>query len=221
MMHVELDRPLPPESVLTLDIGWHYQVPVQGGRTGRQEFPEGWLYQIAQLYPRLAVYDDVRGWNTDQYFGSSEFYLEYGDFDVTLTAPSGYTLAGTGTLTNGAQVFPPLIQRRLAAAAHADTIVHIITASELGTPALLPAGAGKTDRKSTRLNSSHPSISYAVFCLKKKNSCSSAGPDIPPAFSARLATPCECPVIRAAFSLSRFCMASRAASSASPLPQRV
>ena len=144
MMHVELDRPLPPKGVLTLDIGWHHQVPVQGGRTGRQEFPEGWLYQIAQWYPRLAVYDDVRGWNTDQYFGASEFYLEYGDFDVTLTAPANYTLAGTGTLTNGAQVFPALIQRRLAAAAHSDTIVHIITAAELGSPTLLPAGTGKT-----------------------------------------------------------------------------
>ncbi|HEY6785503.1 MAG TPA: hypothetical protein VI159_11150, partial [Gemmatimonadales bacterium] len=144
MMHVELDRPLPPKGVLTLDIGWHHQVPVQGGRTGRQEFPEGWLYQIAQWYPRLAVYDDVRGWNTDQYFGASEFYLEYGDFDVTLTAPANYTLAGTGTLTNGAQVFPALIQRRLAAAAHSDTIVHIITAAELGSPTLLPAGVGKT-----------------------------------------------------------------------------
>jgi len=144
MMYVELDRPLPPKGVLTLDIGWHHQVPTQGGRTGRQEFPEGWLYQIAQWYPRLAVYDDVRGWNTDQYFGASEFYLEYGDFDVTVTAPSNYTLTATGTVTNGAQVFPALIQRRLALAAHSDTIVHIITAAELGTPALLPAGAGKT-----------------------------------------------------------------------------
>jgi hypothetical protein len=144
MMRVDLDRPLPPKGVLTLDIAWHHQVPVQGGRTGRQQFPEGWLYQIAQWYPRLAVYDDVRGWNTDQYFGNSEFYLEYGDFDVTLTAPAGYTLAGTGTLTNGAQVFPALIQRRLAAAAHADTIVHIITAAELGNASLLPAGVGKT-----------------------------------------------------------------------------
>ena len=144
MMRVDLDRPLAPKGVLSLDIGWHYQVPTQGGRTGRQQFPEGWLYQIAQWYPRMAVYDDVRGWNTDQYFGPSEFYLEYGNFDVTLTAPAAYTLAGTGVLTNGAQVFPATIQRRLAAAAHSDTIVHIITASELGGASLLPAGAAKT-----------------------------------------------------------------------------
>ena len=144
MMRVDLDHPLPPKSAVTLAIGWHYQVPPNSGRTGRQPYPEGWLYQIAQWYPRMAVYDDVQGWNTDQYTGASEFYLEYGDFDVTLTVPAAYTVAATGTLRNGAQVFPPLILRRLATAAHADTIVHIITAGELGSTALLPPGVGPT-----------------------------------------------------------------------------
>jgi hypothetical protein len=92
----------------------------------------------------LAVYDDVRGWNTDQYIGSSEFYLEYGDFDVTLTLPAGYTVAATGVLRNPLEVLPPRIRARLAAAAHADTIVHIIAADEVGTTGLLPAGAGAT-----------------------------------------------------------------------------
>jgi len=142
MMRVDLDRPLAPKGVLSFAINWHYQVPMNSGRTGRQEYPQGWLYQIAQWYPRLAVYDDVRGWNTDQYLGASEFYLEYGDFDVTLTVPTQYTVAGTGALRNGTQVFPPVIQHRLAAAAHSDTIVHIITADELGTPGVVPAGAG-------------------------------------------------------------------------------
>jgi hypothetical protein len=147
MMRVDLDRPLPPRAAVSLDVAWHHQIP-RFGRTGRQQFPQGWLYQVAQWYPRLAVYDDVRGWNTDQYIGSSEFYLEYGDFDVTLTLPAGYTVAGTGVLRNPLEVLPATIRTRLAAAAHADTIVHIITADEVGTPALLPprtgAGAGAT-----------------------------------------------------------------------------
>ncbi|HTS89212.1 MAG TPA: M1 family metallopeptidase, partial [Gemmatimonadales bacterium] len=144
MMRVDLDRPLPPKTALSLFIGWHHQEPTQGGRTGRQQYPEGWLYQIAQWYPRLAVYDDVRGWNTDQYRGPSEFYLEYGNFDVTLSVPAGYTVAATGTLQNAAQVYPELIRQRLRAAAHADTIVHIISAAELGMPALLPRRTGPT-----------------------------------------------------------------------------
>jgi hypothetical protein len=143
MMRIDLDRPLPPHGVAAIAIAWHHQIP-RFGRTGRQQFPEGWLYQVAQWYPRMAVYDDVRGWNTDQYIGSSEFYLEYGDFDVSLTLPAGYTVAGTGTLQNALQVLPAAIRRRLAAASHADTIVHIIDAGEVGTPALLPPGTGAT-----------------------------------------------------------------------------
>ena len=90
---------------MSFDIAWHDQVPRQG-RTGRERFPEGWLYEVAQWFPRMAVYDDVRGWNTEQYFGSGEFYLEYGDVDFAVTAPAGYTVTGTGVLTNAAQVLP-------------------------------------------------------------------------------------------------------------------
>jgi peptidase M1-like protein len=143
MLRVDLDRPLAPRAAVSLSVAWHHQIP-RFGRTGRQQFPQGWLYQVAQWYPRLAVYDDVRGWNTDQYIGSSEFYLEYGDFDVTLTLPAGYTVAGTGVLRNPLEVLPARIRTRLAAAAHADTIVHIIAADEVGTPALLPPGTGAT-----------------------------------------------------------------------------
>ena len=62
------------------------------------------VYEVAQWYPRLAVYDDVRGWNTEQYLGQGEFYLEYGSFDVSLTVPANMLVAATGTLQNPAQV---------------------------------------------------------------------------------------------------------------------
>lgn len=143
MMRVDLDRPLPPKAVASFDIAWHHQVPKQG-RTGRERFPEGWLYEVAQWFPRMAVYDDVRGWNTEQYFGSGEFYLEYGDVDFAITAPAGYTVTGTGVLANAAQVLAPAQRARLAAAVRSDTTIHIIAQSEVGTPALLPAGTGAT-----------------------------------------------------------------------------
>ena len=57
---------------------------------------DGSLYEIAQWYPRMAVYDDVHGWNTDQYLGQGEFYLEYGNIDYEVTVPAGYIVAGTG-----------------------------------------------------------------------------------------------------------------------------
>ena len=143
MMRVELDRPLPPKGVFTFDLAWHYMVP-RSGRTGREHFPEGWLYEIAQWYPRMAVYDDVRGWNTAQYLGSGEFYLEYGDFDYTITAPALYTVTGTGVLQNPAQVLTAEQRRRLALAVKSDTTIHIIAKDEVGTPALLPPGTGAT-----------------------------------------------------------------------------
>ena len=144
MMRVDLDRPLPPRAVAQLDLAWHYTVPRQQGRTGREHFPEGWLYEIAQWYPRMAVYDDVTGWNTAQYLGNGEFYLEYGDIDFTITAPAGYTVTGTGVLQNAAQVLTARERERLALALKSDTTVHIITADEVGKADLLPAGTGAT-----------------------------------------------------------------------------
>ena len=82
------------------------------GRMGR----DGSLYEIAQWYPRLAVYDDVRGWNHEPYIGAGEFYLEYGSFDVSLTVPANYIVAATGTLRNPEVVLTPAQRYRLARA---------------------------------------------------------------------------------------------------------
>jgi len=144
MMRVDLDRPLAPRAVAQFGIAWHYEVPRQQGRTGREHFPEGWLYEIAQWYPRMAVYDDVRGWNTAQYLGNGEFYLEYGDIDFSVTAPANYTVTGTGVLENAAQVLTARQRERLAAALKSDTTVHVIAPDEVGKPDLLPPGTGAT-----------------------------------------------------------------------------
>ena len=95
---------------------------------------DGPLYEIAQWYPRMAVYDDVRGWNHEPYIGAGEFYLEYGDFDVSLTVPASYIVSATGTLQNAAQVLTAAQRARLATARHSDSAVAIITAPSRGTP---------------------------------------------------------------------------------------
>ena len=143
LMHVTLDRPLPPRGVVRLDIAWRFQVPLYW-RTGRQRFPEGWLYEVGQWFPRMAVYDDVRGWNTEQYMGYGEFYLEYGDIDYAITAPAGYTVTGSGVLVNAAEVLTVEQRRRLELARRSDTTVHIIEREEVATPSLLPPGTGAT-----------------------------------------------------------------------------
>ncbi len=71
---------------------------------GRTATKNGWIWTIAQWYPRMAVYDDISGWNTMPYLGNGEFYLEYGDFDYTIHAPADLTVVGSGELVNPTEV---------------------------------------------------------------------------------------------------------------------
>jgi hypothetical protein len=139
MMYLELVRPIPPGGTGVLDMRYAFNVPEHGAdRMGR----EGSLYEMAQWYPRLAVYDDVRGWNTDQYLGQGEFYLEYGDIDYEITLPAGYIIAGTGVLQNPAEVLTSAQQARLAAAARSDSTIQIVTGAELTSGAARPTSQG-------------------------------------------------------------------------------
>src|SRR5436309_370021 len=145
MMRVDLARPLPPGQVATLELGYSFEVPEHGSdRMGREQFAGGWLYEVAQWYPRVAVYDDVRGWNTEQYLGQGEFYLEYGDFDVSITVPRSFVVASTGTLTNAVEVLTVNQRARLPRAARSDTTVAIIPKTEVGQPFSRPAGPRPT-----------------------------------------------------------------------------
>ena len=145
LLRVELDRPLPPRAITSLEMGFSFQVPEHGAdRMGREQFAEGWLYEIAQWYPRLAVYDDVRGWNTEQYLGQGEFYLEYGDIDFAITVPRGFIVAGTGRLTNPLEVLTVQQRARLVRALQSDSTVAIIAKNEVGQSSTRPAGTGAT-----------------------------------------------------------------------------
>ena len=140
-MRIDLPRPLAPGSTLELDLAWRFPVPDYGaGRMGR----DGSLYEIAQWYPRMAVYDDVRGWNHEPYIGAGEFYLEYGSFDVSLTVPATYIVAATGRLRNPDAVLTPAQRSRLDIARRSVVPVAVITASEAGQPERTrPSGRGQ------------------------------------------------------------------------------
>ncbi|HXQ10989.1 MAG TPA: M1 family metallopeptidase [Caulobacteraceae bacterium] len=127
-----------------LRIRWHYTVPgVFGGRTAWTATKNGDVFDIAQWYPRMEVYDDLRGWDTLPYLGQ-EFYLEYGTFDYAVTVPADMIVAGSGELMNPAEALTPLERARLAQARASDKTVMIRTADEVvATP---PAAATKTWR---------------------------------------------------------------------------
>jgi peptidase M1-like protein len=99
---------------------------------GRQKFKQGWVYEIAQWYPRMCVYDDVEGWNTLPYMGSGEFYCDYGDYDYYITAPSNITVAGSGDLQNADKVLTSTQVSRLYDARNSDKTVMIIKPEEVG-----------------------------------------------------------------------------------------
>jgi len=136
-MRVKLAQPLPPhggKAVIAMEFG--FQVPDHGSdRMGR----DGMLYEIAQWYPRLAVYDDIVGWNTDPYSGQGEFYLEYGDFTYAVTLPAGFIVAGSGVLQNASEVLSAAQRARLAQAVRSDRPIAIIAAGE--DSAMARAGA--------------------------------------------------------------------------------
>jgi hypothetical protein len=139
MMYMDLVRPLGSGDSTVFELAYAFNVPEHGAdRMGR----DGSLYEIAQWYPRLAVYDDVNGWNTDQYLGQGEFYLEYGTIQYEVTVPAGYIVAGTGVLQNPAEVLTQPQRKRLAAAAISDTTIHILTEPELRSGAARPAREG-------------------------------------------------------------------------------
>ncbi len=145
MLRVDLDRPLAPGGRAELELAYRFEVPEHGSdRMGREQFPGGWLYEVAQWYPRVAVYDDVRGWNTEQYLGQGEFYLEYGDFDVWITVPRSFVVTATGTLANAVEVLTADQRARLARAARSDSTVAVIPKSEVGQPFSRPAGPRPT-----------------------------------------------------------------------------
>ncbi|HEX6050474.1 MAG TPA: hypothetical protein VFZ21_14430 [Gemmatimonadaceae bacterium] len=121
MMRLDLEKPIAPRGgSATIAMRFSFRVPEHGSdRMGR----DGMLYEIAQWYPRMAVYDDVRGWNTDPYLGQGEFYLEYGDIDYAVTVPAGYVVAGSGVLQNASEVLTDAQRARLRANAIVGTSV--------------------------------------------------------------------------------------------------
>jgi hypothetical protein len=142
-MRVDLPRPLAGGGgTLTLHLRYAYEIPgTWGGRTAVTPSRNGEIYEIAQWYPRMAVYDDLRGWDNQPYLGS-EFYLEYGSFDYAVTVPWDYLVAGSGALVNGAEVLTRLQRERLAQAAASDATVMIRTPAEVGDAASRPTRSG-------------------------------------------------------------------------------
>jgi hypothetical protein len=142
VMRLDLVRPLPPGAKTVFELAWSFPFGPNANRMGLELVDGDWVYEVAQWYPRMAVYDDVRGWNSEQYYGQGEFYLEYGRFDVSLTVPANMIVAATGTLRNPEAVLTSAQRARLAQARTSDSTIVIRSRSEIGLASSRPAAPG-------------------------------------------------------------------------------
>jgi hypothetical protein len=131
-LQIRLRKALPGRGgKISIIIRYHYIVPGDfGNRTDYVETRNGKIYEIAQWYPRMCVYDDRGGWNTLPFLGSGEFYCEYGDFDYRVTVPWDMIVAGSGELQNPQEVLTAQEVSRLNAARASDATVMIRNAAE-------------------------------------------------------------------------------------------
>lgn len=137
LAQVRLDGKLviqPGESV-PVEITWSTRLP--GGDDGRgHRMTQRWgetLVQPTQWFPRLAKYDDLRGWDTNIYLGQAEFYNNFGSFDVSIEVPGGWLVSGTGVLQNPEQVLSDETRSRLRHVLESDDVLTIVDEGEMGT----------------------------------------------------------------------------------------
>ena len=159
MMRLELPKPLKTRDKFEFSIKWWYNInehTVDRARSGFEHFKEDGnnLYVIAQFFPRLAVYNNVEGWQNMQFWGRSEFALEFGDYKVNITAPADHVLNATGVLTNAKKVLSTLQYERFNKAKKSfDKPVFIVTQEEAEAAEKQFSKATKTwsfDAKSVR-----------------------------------------------------------------------
>ncbi len=143
-MQVRLPQTVKPNGgTISLLITYKYTIPaVFGGRTDYNQTKNGKIYEIAQWFPRMCVYDDSSGWDTLPFLGAGEFYLEYGDIDYEVTVPWDMIVAGSGELVNPAQVLTSTQISRLAKARTSDQTVMIRDVNEVNSAASRPVHQG-------------------------------------------------------------------------------
>jgi len=145
-MQVFFDKPIPAKGgKATVSMNFEFKIPTDGmDRMGELNTKNGVIYSMAQWYPRVAVYDDVNGWNTEPYLGAGEFYVEYGDYDYKITVPYNHIVVGSGELVNAKKVLTKQQIERFEQAEKSDKTVYIITPQEVGNTSITrPVQSGK------------------------------------------------------------------------------
>jgi hypothetical protein len=138
---IPLLTPIAGHATGTIEADWSFEVPrIEGARGFRMGRWADTLFQVAQWYPRVAVFDDLRGWDTDPYLGDAEFYNNFGHFDVSIDVPAGWIVGATGVLQNPTDVLTPTARERLSHVLESDSTRRVVTAAERGPGKSTTAG---------------------------------------------------------------------------------
>ena len=139
-MQIILPKPVVANGgTIKFKIDYSFLIPPAGSdRMGILHVKNGDIYAIGQWYPRMCVFDDVQGWNTLPYLGGGEFYLEYGDFDLTINAPANHIVVASGDLQNPAEVLTAEQVKRFNAAKQSDKTTIIRSVKEVNDPTSRP-----------------------------------------------------------------------------------
>jgi hypothetical protein len=136
MMRIDLPTPLASGTSMSFRLKWHYNIPNRqfwDSRSGYEYFvkDDNFAYFIAQYFPRMAVYNDVEGWQNQQFWGNGEFALPFGDYDVKITVPDDHIVEATGVLENRKEVYTKTMMKRFTEAKNSyDEPVFIVTQEE-------------------------------------------------------------------------------------------
>jgi len=150
MMRVELPKSMNTGGKFSFNVQWWYNINnhvEEGGRSGFEYFSDtdNKIYVMAQFYPRMAVYNDVEGWQNAQFFGRDEFALPFGNYEVNITVPADHVLDGTGRLMNRKEVFTKQMMTRFEKAKKSyDEPVVIVTQAEAEAAEKLKSTKAKT-----------------------------------------------------------------------------
>ncbi|MEZ0485882.1 M1 family metallopeptidase [Fibrella aquatica] len=144
-MQIKLTEPMKPGGdVVKIKIAYSFKIPEYGSdRMGQLKRKDGIIYEVAQWYPRMCVYDDIEGWNTLPYLGAGEFYLDYGDVEYAINVPWDHIVVGSGDLMNPNEVLTAEQIKRLAQAKQSDKTVMIRSKEEVTSTASRPKQSGR------------------------------------------------------------------------------
>jgi Peptidase family M1 domain len=153
---LQLPTPLLPHDSVRLAFKWHNDISQLSGREGMIDSTT-WFF--AYFYPRVAVFDDYNGWDRMVFTDVQEFYSDFNDYDVSITAPPNYVVWGTGTLLNPTEVLQPGVLDRYNRSFTSDSTIHVATLADMKAKSVTHDGRTNTWRFSAR---NIPDMTYAM-----------------------------------------------------------